>query len=321
MPNGTDGNSAGNSGSDEPDFYALFRRHWDAGTGLAHNAPHAVKRDGCYIYKTFADAYAKASRNAPDVKTVDAWKAGRRRPQEESKNAILAVFFPAPRDTEAQAASAVMEAAWRDLPRALPAAATEDSTTALPGWTFDAPETAMPGLVELVLHQPVLDNDLPGAFRLRATLSLASDVYAETEDGQGFRVTLRDPVLALNCTGYHLDPESKLGGEHPHLKSIPHGWRVDGAERADGSDVTGQRELGRILPHGDGTGSLTVLLKGGRHSVLVSPTDAEGKALPQRVPSEEKAAILDMLFRARLGRDSDGATILARHGAIREATA
>lgn len=321
MPNGTHGNSVGNSDTAEPDFFALFRLHYGAGTGLAHHAPHAVQRDGSYIYKTFADAYAKAARSAPDVKTVEGWKSGRRRPQEASKNAILAVFFLTPRDEAAEAARAAMEAAWQRLPRDAPAAAAEDAAPALPGWSFDAPETAMPGLAELVLHQPMLDNDLPGAFRLRATLSLASDVYAETEDGDGYRVTLRNPVLALTCTGYHLDPESKLGGDHPHLKPIPHGWRVEGAELADGGDVTGQSELGLILPHGDGTGSLTVLLKGARHSVLVSPTDDEGKALPQRVPSEAKAAVLDMLFRARLGRDSDGATILARHGAVRKATA
>lgn len=319
MPNGTDGNYAGNSGGDEPNFFTLFRRHWDAGTGLEYHAPHAVKRDGRFIYKTFADAYAKASRSAPDLKTVEAWKAGRRRPQEESKSAILAVFFPAPRDAAAQAACAAMEAAWQRLPRSAPAAVAEDATPALTGWTFDDPETLMKGLAELVLHQPVLDNDLPGAFRLRATLALDSNVYTEAEDGHGYRVTLRDPIMALHCIGYHLDPATKLDSEHPHLKSIPHGWRVAGAERADGSDVTRQRELGLIIPHGDGKGRLTVVLKGGRHCVTVVPTDSEGQALPQAVPTEEKAAVLDMLFRARLGRDADGVTILARHGAARGA--
>ncbi len=80
-------------------FFDLFKRHWDAGTGMDPKSRGPVAG---WSYRLFADAIARQCKSAPDPDTVAAWLKGTRWPKQSRKDMILAAFFPAGRCDEAE---------------------------------------------------------------------------------------------------------------------------------------------------------------------------------------------------------------------------
>jgi hypothetical protein len=313
MPEQSGSNSEGNSG-EECDFHILFRQHWDAGTGLARHAPHAVKRDGGWIYKTFADAYAKISGDAPDWKTVKSWQAETRRVRERNKNAILATFFPLPRDAAAEGARLAMEEAWQRLPPQSNGTASGTLEERIV-WHLDAPQCVMPELVELRLHQPEVGNR--GSWYVKATLRVDSQVYRQVSDMQAVLISVHEPTLTLDTPGFPIAENSRIGergDSHPNLCLRPNGWRVLGTVKAKGEvNLVEGEHLAIIGDDGSGDGPVTAALIGDGRAIRLTPADIEGKPIDAPVLTEEKAAIINLLFRKGLAAYTGGAIVLARH--------
>lgn len=317
-------NSWRNSCEAEPDFYALFRQHWDAGTGLAHHARHAVERDRCWIYKTFADAFAKTpgnAGNALDSKTVEAWKVGPprvHRLQERNKDAILATFFPRPRDARAEAGCAEMEAAWARLPssttKVIPSSSIETREDRL-AWRLDPPQCIMKNLVELRLHQP--DPGNRGSWYVKATLRIDSQVCCQLSPTEAVLISLREPTLTLEAPGFPIAENSRIGerpGGHPHFRPRPNGWHVLRTLDAKGEvNLAKDEHLAVIGGDGSGEGPVTVALIADGRSIRLTPADTEGEPLDAPVPTEEKEAIISLIFCKQPSEDTSGTVVIAQH--------
>jgi hypothetical protein len=120
------------SSEPEADFWRLFDRHWNAGTGIERFLRH---RPSSWYPKLFASALDDAGA-VTDYSTVNKWVRHANLPGHERLDAILAVFFAAPDHPDAAAIrQAWIRATTSRSRRAVPTTARPPGPAALPSFS------------------------------------------------------------------------------------------------------------------------------------------------------------------------------------------
>lgn len=304
---------------------ALFRHFFDAGAGLDRDEPkpsenlRRARRLAHWTDLAFAEVVKTCCGRMPDKDTMDGWKTGAHAPRAPYRDAVLATFFPPPRNPEAVRGYSALRAAWdRKAATAGRAKSDSDEQDRAVTWQLGEADSLEPRFVQVVLEQPEPANR--GGFRIRATVAISDPFRRDMEGDVVLQVSLKEPVLQLHGPGYPPRQETKLGAKnqpHPFLRSIPNAWIVDGTERSKGQDLTEGEALVEISGDGSGQGEVSLTLKGTRDSLDIRRI--KGGRRVTAVPSKEKLAVLHTLFGARLGLDpEDNTVILARHAMRRK---
>ena len=144
------------------EFFELFRKHWNKGTGLQRHDKAAAARGDAWTTLNFINAMGKHAVANLDNDTLKSWLDGTRWPRETNKNAILNVYFGPPNSPDADAAGRKeMSDVWekgnkaRSLPgrRTKPRPPPPANPPADANWTPEQPFTLREGLARLYIHR------------------------------------------------------------------------------------------------------------------------------------------------------------------------
>ena len=299
-------------------FAALFRQHWDAGTGRQGKIDPRYKS---WTTREFLDAMEKAG-NGISNDTLNHWLHGENVPQPEPRTALLKVLFP--KATEGKGDTAddrlwnEMDAVWKPawygsrprrgrLPPAPP----------LPeAWPMLEDGWDMGWLVQFLLHEPVPVNEQPGAFYVPATLRLGQ--LERTCEHGTFAVSLNSAFVEIPANSYQLAKGMIAGAKnfpHDHFVSEAGGARIIGphvGKRLHG-DVLLDEHLAMIEEGVRGGDPLTVRIVASPSEIDIVATEA-CEANPAGGPvTVTKSNLMKLLVLDRCKQDSDGRAILAQH--------
>jgi len=289
-------------------FFDLFKRHWEAGTGMDARLRAS---GGGWSYRRFADAAPKIGK--PDPDTVAAWLKGTRWPKQSRKDVILAVFFPAGCDEAARQAMADAWEAGERAPRSPDGdigSPTDDRSP--PRWVRSE-ETSTEGLAELALAEPQPQSNDDGAFRIEGEPLVT---VAEPEiDGRDLRIGVSSVVVLFESDSYAIRPESLVSKrrDDPALKTVVGGVQVSAADSTgclDGPLWQGEN-FAVVDSRNAGDGTMEITLRAARRSFRVAEIDARGKRKSVDA-SEEKDAVLNILLGQDKDKDTLGRIALAR---------
>lgn len=280
------------------EFWRLFDKHWNAGTGRPANLRRAFIH---WSVKDFADALATAGVPA-DEDTINKWLAHKNLPRRPRAEAILAVYFATtPAAPDAAAMRQAWNAATERAPRKRPAVPSSPQS---PFRITDPLE--VDGLVELKLHPTPGNND--ETFRLDATISFGILPY--DHEGITVEIALTDAEIAITSRAYQPVHRSRVCDrtDHDWLKPAPGG----------GISVIGPLRRGVLLGDPLGTDHLAVME---RLDDVEGPVTVEVRARSKasiRANAQDaaisinKQAIIDAIMSEGERKDPMGRLVFAR---------
>jgi hypothetical protein len=304
--NGLSESSATPSPNSEPkaEFWRLFDRHWNAGTGRAATPRRAVAE---WSVKDFASALAIAG-TATDEDTINKWLRHANLPRGPNHNAILTAFFAA---TPNHPDAAAMRHAWAEA-KASPPRPRRPAAPASPHSPFRITDPLeVDGLVELKLHPTPGNTDQ--TFRLDATISFGILPYEH--EGTTVEIALTDAEIAITSNAYQPVHRSRVCDrtDHAYLKPAPGGGiSVIGPQRRGAlhGDPLGTDHLAVMERLDDAEGPVTVVIRARSRTSI--RTEAQDTAV-----TVNKQAIIDAILSEGERKDPMGRLVFARRRVTR----
>ncbi len=305
-------------------FHALFRKHWDNGTGLKRK--HAGQATS-WSAKQFAAAVTDRGGTASED-AVHNWVKGTNLPRRQQMMAIRKVFFlkEGCSSTAENADDVAMLEAWNaaNVSRSRKAASV-DAPDAFPENAIDWPRQhtkPITGLAELELFTPQPAND--GGYYIvgRLVLGAREDDAHDTP----FIISMREAHLTYALSDNLAADGSLIGArlKVPNLIETPGALKIIGPTSTttdskgheyrylDG-EVFEQNHIMKISEfESDGDTSISLTLAVPQRCFDVRPLDSEGKDPLAVYASEAKHAIINTLLATKLSRDGQGRVILQK---------